>query len=287
MKLLLTSLFFAIFLNQVFAQPEINCDTIHIDPSLSEYVLPYPIGETFTVTQSNCFPNGGHNLTFAYDFNTTMGDTIVASRPGVVTFVNDQYADTDWVSGHENNVFVGHSDGSRIRYTHLMQGGVLVGVGQNVVQGQPIGLSGNSGNTGGFPHLHLSAFRDNTSFNRQNTIPINFCNALGPVNNQNLLIGGQSYTAIEKIPTGIDELEWSQHVHISPNPASSMLNITIPFIQTEFIEVQILTLTGQSVYKSKLSNDEFMIDLSGFTKGLYFVVVNSANQKAIKRLSVL
>ena len=189
----------------VYGQQEINCDTVHIPPTESEYVLPYPIGKTYKVTQSNCFPNGGHRLTFAYDFDTKMGDTIIACRRGVVTFVNDQYEDTDWVSGHENNVFIGHADGTRIRYTHLMKGGALVRVGQAVSRGQPIGLSGNSGNTGGFPHLHLSAFRDNTSFNRQNTIPINFCNTTDPVNSQNLLISGVSYTARAKGPNSVSD----------------------------------------------------------------------------------
>ncbi|MBK8553537.1 MAG: M23 family metallopeptidase [Ignavibacteria bacterium] len=73
-----------------------------------------------------------------------IGDTIVASRPGTVVFVNEQYSDSDWVNGHENNVFIQHSDGTRMRYTHLKQFGVIVEAGKIVQAGQPLALSGSS-----------------------------------------------------------------------------------------------------------------------------------------------
>ena len=222
MNKILTIILFINSFSILVAQTEINCDTIYSEPSVSDYILPYGIGNTFTVTQSNCHPTGGHYLTFAYDFNTEIGDTIIACRSGVVTFANDQYADTDWTSGHENNVFIRHSDGTRIRYTHLKQGGALVNANDVVEQGQAIGISGNSGNTGGFPHLHLAAFKDGTSFNRQNTIPLNFCNTDDPVNDQNLLIQGQDYTAVEKETTSLIGLEQESKLVLLPNPASEL-----------------------------------------------------------------
>ena len=41
-------------------------------------------------------------------------------------------------------------------YSHLTRGGALVAVGQTVAAGDAVGRSGNTGNTGGFPHLHFS-----------------------------------------------------------------------------------------------------------------------------------
>ena len=161
-------------------------------PAESPYVLSYVVGTTQVMFQGNCSALGGHRDTFAYDFDFPMGTLIVASRPGVVTFTNDQYADTDHTSGHENNVFIRHADGTVIRYTHLRQGGVSVSVGDMVVQGTPLGFSGNSGASSG-PHLHLQLFRDGTSFNAPNSLPITFSNAQGVTRPSGELIEGQPY----------------------------------------------------------------------------------------------
>ena len=121
----------------------------------------------------------------------------MASRSGTVVFVNEQYSDSDWVNGHENNVFIQHNDGTQIRYTHLKQFGVIVEAGNFVQAGQPLALSGSSGNTGGVPHLHFQAFRNGTSYNGFNSIPINFSNTTGPVNSQNLCIVNACYPALD------------------------------------------------------------------------------------------
>ncbi len=175
---------------------EIICNSDFGDPAQSQYILPFPVGRQYRVTQSYCHPSGGHRNTFAYDFNTAIGDTIIASREGIVLFTNAQYQDGDITSGHENNVFIRHDDGTAVRYTHLKHDGVLVNAGERVIQGQPIGLSGNTGNTGNFPHLHFAVFYDNSSYGRKNSIPVNFSNAQGTLNNNQGLIGGQNYLAL-------------------------------------------------------------------------------------------
>ena len=108
---------------------EIVCEQDFGDPDSSEYILPFKAGYSFTCIQGNCNPFGGHNNTFAYDFDTQIGDTIIASRGGLVFFVNEQYEDGDIVSGHENNVFIEHDDGTAARYTHLAKDGALVSAG--------------------------------------------------------------------------------------------------------------------------------------------------------------
>ncbi len=272
----------------IHAQPEINCDTVVAASSESTYMLPYAIGKTYTVTQSNCFPNGGHNLTFAYDFNTVIGDTIIACRSGIVVFSNDQYADTDWTSGHENNVFIQHSDGTRIRYTHLMQGGALVVQNQLVEQGQPIGISGNSGNTGGFPHLHLSAFKDGSSYNRQNTIPLNFCNTNDPVNDQNLLIQGQSYTALDKNTTAVKESNFDDLIAVYPNPVSIILNIEIAAFEIDLKQIQLVNVNGKLVYSLNVKNNfrKLKIPVNGLPEGLYFLVMKREKDTIFKKILI-
>jgi murein DD-endopeptidase MepM/ murein hydrolase activator NlpD len=164
------------------------------DPASSPYILPWNTGAAYTMFQGNCSTLGGHKETFAYDFDMGMGDPIFASRAGRVILVNDQYSDDDHIEGHENNVFVEHADNTVVRYTHLMQGSAEVDVGQQVVQGDLLGLAGNSGNSSG-PHLHFQAFRDRTSFNKSNAVPITFSNAVGQTAASGELLEGVLYTA--------------------------------------------------------------------------------------------
>ncbi|MEE8148827.1 MAG: M23 family metallopeptidase, partial [candidate division Zixibacteria bacterium] len=164
-------------------------------PCISLYILPFQVGNTFGILGSYCAPVGGHVNWFAYDFDTQMGDTIIASRAGTVIVSNDQYPDDDFTCGHENNVFILHSDGTVIRYTHLLNSGNLVEAGETVVQGQPLGLSGRSGCTGGVPHLHFAAFHNRFNYDRQNSICINFSNAFGWHDANNGLVAGQFYLA--------------------------------------------------------------------------------------------
>ena len=52
----------------------------------------------------------------------------------------------------------------------------LVNVGERVVAGQPIGLSGNTGNTGGLPHLHFHVSRCPEPTDACGTLPVTFRN---------------------------------------------------------------------------------------------------------------
>jgi murein DD-endopeptidase MepM/ murein hydrolase activator NlpD len=54
--------------------------------------------------------------------------------------------------GYGNYVIVAHSGGLNTLYGHLST--ALVKVGQGVIQGQPIGLEGSTGNSTG-AHLHF------------------------------------------------------------------------------------------------------------------------------------
>jgi len=75
-----------------------------------------------------------------------VGEPIFASDSGVVVFAG-------WASGgYGNVVVVDHGTGYQTLYAHLS--GVTSGCGQSVVQGQTIGLGGNTGNSTG-AHLHF------------------------------------------------------------------------------------------------------------------------------------
>lgn len=79
------------------------------------------------------------------DWATPTGTTVVASCGGTVIKAG-------WGSGYGYVVYIRHEDGRETRYAHLSK--VLVSVGQKVVQGQKIALSGNTGVSSG-PHVHF------------------------------------------------------------------------------------------------------------------------------------
>jgi murein DD-endopeptidase MepM/ murein hydrolase activator NlpD len=134
--------------------------TGYADWTTSAYVLPYPAGQTYRVSQGNCSPPGnGHRGSerYSYDFEMAIGTPIAASRAGVVVHVESSHVDGQIaVTGLDNYVVIRHGDGTHALYGHLTHDGADVREGDAVGQGQIIGRSGNTGNTNNCPHLHLS-----------------------------------------------------------------------------------------------------------------------------------
>lgn len=96
---------------------------------------------------------------YALDFAADIGTPVMAARGGVVMQVESDFAQAglseEEYGGRANFVRILHDDGTMALYAHLQPDGALVRVGQKVLQGQQIGLSGNTGFTSG-PHLHFA-----------------------------------------------------------------------------------------------------------------------------------
>ncbi|MGI5824771.1 MAG: peptidoglycan DD-metalloendopeptidase family protein [Bacillota bacterium] len=87
------------------------------------------------------------------DINGETGDSIWAALSGTVVTAG-------WCGNYGNCVVVKHSDGLMTRYAHLSA--ITVGVGENVNQGQVIGLEGSTGNSTG-SHLHFEVIIGGTA----------------------------------------------------------------------------------------------------------------------------
>ena len=178
---------------------EIMCNQDFGNPNQSPYILPFLVGKEYLLSQSYCpaNPNWGHHNWFAYDFDMPNRDTIIASWSGTVLAVKEDNPNIggDCSGGKENFVFIQHGDGTVMSYVHLITDGALVEKGDFVRQGQPIGLSGNSGCSAG-PHLHVALFKDRTNYDRQSTIPLNYKNAQGPTDSNNGLVFNKQYKAM-------------------------------------------------------------------------------------------
>ncbi len=146
-------------------------------PSTSKYSMPFRPGLESVMSQGNCSGIGSHRYAgrHAYDFALPMGTELLAIEGGVVQDVIDQSPDGTGLGRDGNFVHVRHDDGTYVTYFHIAQGSALVGTGARIEQGQPIASSGNSGGTGGIPHLHLQL----TSCGQRSvcgTLPITFNN---------------------------------------------------------------------------------------------------------------
>lgn len=158
------------------------------------YQLPYPARRHWFVSQGNFgryshSPGSGDE--FAIDWNMPTGSDVCAARAGRVIAIKqdselggpDRRFDAD-----SNYIVIRHADGTCGEYMHLDVGGALVKLGQQVEAGQPIGRSGNTGNSAG-PHLHFGVFT-NANGKTKTSIPIRWHTRFGTTDK---LIEGKLY----------------------------------------------------------------------------------------------
>lgn len=172
------------------------CQTLATSSRNSAYVLPYAAGAKYRVNQANCSGHGHRNFwNHGYDFVMDIGTPVLAAREGEIGWARDGCSDGD--GRCTNLITIRHADGTVALYSHLTNGGVEVRPGQHVTAGQTIGKSGNTGNTGGLPHLHFSLHPCNELPGLPNsgvcpTVPVNFRNT---TSNPKGLAAGQAYIA--------------------------------------------------------------------------------------------
>lgn len=100
--------------------------------------------------------------------NVSEGSVILASRDGVVVTV---YNDGNWNTGYGNYCVIDHGDGVQTLYAHSKD--IRVCEGDSVVQGQPIGIVGDTGNTTA-PHLHFEVRVENGDGSYKRVNPLKF-----------------------------------------------------------------------------------------------------------------
>lgn len=148
------------------------------------YRLPFEEGKHFPLTQGN---NGSLSHTgychYAFDFGMPEGTQVCAARGGKVVEAKEDLVKGG--SGGGNQVKIDHGDGTVGVYFHLKHLGALVEVGDVVLQGDAIGLSGMTGFATG-PHLHFQVDKGGKS------IPCSFEDVEG---DQGVPQSGKSYTS--------------------------------------------------------------------------------------------
>lgn len=123
------------------------------------YSLPFARGSKFLLIQAYN-SKMSHRNELSLDFKMKQGRKICAARSGRITAIkedSDAGGLKDEYLSEGNHIIIKHDDGSEAMYWHLKKDGVLVNIGDTVVQGQHIGYSGNTGYSA-FPHLHFQVY---------------------------------------------------------------------------------------------------------------------------------
>ncbi len=126
------------------------------------YSLPFIKGNKFLLIQAYN-SKMSHTNEISLDFKMKKGRGVCAARKGVVTAVkedSDEGGLKDEYLSKGNHIIITHDDGSEAMYWHLQKDGVLVSIGDTVLQGALIGYSGNTGYSA-FPHLHFQVYNKN------------------------------------------------------------------------------------------------------------------------------
>lgn len=126
--------------------------------SVSGFLWPLPSGCN---TISCVYGYRIHPITGKYSFHNgvdisvSTGTNVYASKAGTVIT-------SQWNTAYGNYVVISHGDGVSTLYAHLSE--LDVSVGDYVIQGETIGLSGSTGWSTG-PHLHFTIFVNGESVN--------------------------------------------------------------------------------------------------------------------------
>lgn len=132
----------------------------------STYRLPWEEGRSFKCSQGfNGALSHNGNSRYALDFSLPEGTKVCAARGGKVVEAKEDESkggmgDEFRGKGRENRVRIDHGDGTTGLYLHLKKDGAMVDVGDAVMQGDIIGLSGATGYASG-AHLHFQVNKGN------------------------------------------------------------------------------------------------------------------------------
>ena len=104
--------------------------------------------------------------------------------------------------------------------------------------------------------------------------------------------GGENVTltgnpTLTSYPLAVTKVEVDNDLNIFPNPSTGVVNISMNNVNNNLQEITIFNITGQQVMNVKGSNqDYYSIDLSGMSKGIYFVKCNFASGSVTRKISL-
>ena len=108
-----------------------------------------------------------------------------------------------------------------------------------------------------------------------------------------LVASGENYQLTQNpslliCPSGIvAPAETGSTLNIFPNPSTGELNVTVNSMEEDLAHITILNMLGQEVMNiNGQKKDNYSIDLSGMSKGIYFVRCNFASGSVTRKISL-
>jgi len=82
-----------------------------------------------------------------------------------------------------------------------------------------------------------------------------------------------SNTITMTITTGISDFDFNNEIKIYPNPVKNKL--IVQFENFKNFEIKLVNVLGKEIYNQKISNEKTEINLSEYSKGIYFLIVDT------------
>lgn len=99
-------------------------------------------------------------------------------------------------------------------------------------------------------------------------------------------LNGCSVTEQFSFTVSTDNIASLNELSILPNPSTGLFSIQLSFDQNEFVEVEVLNLTGKMIQTANrnLTSGQFDFDLSDAAAGVYFVRITAGEESITQRL---
>ena len=93
-----------------------------------------------------------------------------------------------------------------------------------------------------------------------------------------------SNTITMTITTGISDFDFNNEIKIYPNPVKNKL--IVQFENFKNFEIKLVNVLGKEIYNQKISNEKTEINLSEYSKGIYFLIVDTGEGIFRKKIFV-
>ena len=93
------------------------------------------------------------------------------------------------------------------------------------------------------------------------------------------------FNSINVNAVGIEEMQASYKVLMYPNPASKQLTIAIDDDTFSEVNITLMDMMGKELFSETTYNKTILVDVSGYTKGIYFVRLQQKNAGTYKTVT--
>lgn len=138
----------------------------------------------------------------------------------------------------------------------------------------------------GFPCLDFMDYTDDVAMHMFTT------GQVGVMDAQVLSTTGENFTLTQhpsllNFPTEVSSVEKENKLNIFPNPTDGTVNISFDDQADQLNQIIIVNTLGQTIQKmdgGSVKNGYLSVDLSGFSKGIYFVTCNFASGSITRKI---